>query len=144
MSIPEQAVRAEVTSAFLYVKDIIRSIEFYTEVVGAELVRVVPEDETVPPQLAIVRLGNFSLMLHPQEQTEDDPLADQPVGIGMHLQIRVPDIDAFHRHCLDQGAILNVSGDPIDQPWEWREFALKDPDGFVWSVYQDKSGGKWM
>ncbi len=137
-------VQPQVTSAFLYVRDIIRSVEFYNEVVGAEVVRVLPEDGSGPTQLAILRMGGFSLMLHPMDSTEDDPLGDQPVGIGMHLQMRVPDIDAFHQHCLEQGAILNVSGEPVDQPWEWREFALKDPDGFVWSVYQDKSDGKWL
>jgi uncharacterized glyoxalase superfamily protein PhnB len=39
--------------------------------------------------------------------------------------------------------MLAVSGEPVDQPWNWREFALKDPDGYVWSIYQDKSGGQW-
>jgi uncharacterized glyoxalase superfamily protein PhnB len=81
-------------------------------------------------------------MLHPQEEDEE-PQADQRLGVGMHLQLRVDDIDAFHQHCLDQGAILSVSGEPVDQPWGWREFALKDPDGYVWSVYQDLSGGRW-
>ena len=53
------------------------------------------------------------------------------------------DIDAFHQHCLDEGAMLAVSGEPVDQAWGWREFALKDPNGYVWSIYQDKSGGQW-
>jgi TRAP-type C4-dicarboxylate transport system substrate-binding protein len=44
----------------------------------------------------------------------------------------------------DQKAIMSVSGEPLDQPWGWREFALKDPDGYVWSIYQDKSGGQWL
>ena len=35
------------------------------------------------------------------------------------------------------------SGEPVDQNWGWREFALKDPDGYVWSIYQDQTGGQW-
>ena len=70
-------------------------------------------------------------------------MKQQQPGVGLHLQLRVDDIDAFHQHCIDQGAMLAVSGEPIDQPWGWREFALKDPDGYVWSVYQDNSGGQW-
>ena len=61
----------------------------------------------------------------------------------MHLQLRVEDIDKFYQHCIDQGALLSVSDEPTDQAWGWREFAIKDPDGYVWSVYQDKSGGRW-
>ena len=62
---------------------------------------------------------------------------------GIHLQLSVDSVDAFHQHCLDEGAILIVSGEPTDQNWGWREFALKDPDGYVWSIYEDKSGGQW-
>ena len=86
--------------------------------------------------------GRFSLMIHPQDPHAED-FHEQRVGLGIHLQLRVPDVDAFHAHCIEQGAILSVSGDPVDQEWGWREFALKDPDGFVWSIYQDKTGGKW-
>lgn len=136
---------AQVTSVFLYVNDVVRSIDFYSEVVGAQIAQVHQDPPGEGPiALAVLRLGGFSIMLHPQESTEEDTLADQPVGVGIHLQLRVDDIDAFYQHCLDQGAILNLSGEPVDQPWGWREFALKDPDGFLWSVYQDKSDGKWM
>ena len=134
---------AQVTSAFLYVNDIVKSIEFYTEVVGAEVGQVHAEEEGGPISLAILRLGSFSLMLHPQEGHEEE-FKDQRVGVGLHLQLKVDDIDAFHTHCIDEGAYLAVSGDPVDQTWGWREFALKDPDGYVWSVYQDKSGGAWI
>jgi uncharacterized glyoxalase superfamily protein PhnB len=135
-------MKAEVTSVFLFVNDIVRSIEFYNEIVGAEVAQIQPPDQEGPISLAVLRIGRFSLMLHPQEEDEE-PQADQRLGVGMHLQLRVDDIDAFHQHCLDQGAILSVSGEPVDQPWGWREFALKDPDGYVWSVYEDKSGGRW-
>lgn len=133
---------AQVTSVFLYVDDVVRSLEFYNEIVGAEVAQVHAEEEGGPVSLAILRIGPFALMLHPQEDQEE--FNNQRPGVGMHLQLRVDDIDAFYQHCLDEGAILSVSGEPVDQPWGWREFALKDPDGYVWSVYQDKSGGQWV
>jgi len=134
---------AQVTSAFLYVEDIVKSIEFYNEVVGAEIGNVHTEEEDGTINLAVLRIGNFSLMLHPQEGHEDE-FDETRLGVGLHLQLRVDDVDAFYQHCIDEGAILSVSGDPVDQTWGWREFALKDPDGYVWSVYQDKSDGKWL
>lgn len=132
----------EVTSAFLYVADVMRSLDFYHEVVGAEIAQMHTEFEGGPITLAILRLGAFSLMIHPQGEHEDE-FGAQRLGLGLHLQLRVDDIDAFYQHCLDQGAMLAVSGEPVDQEWGWREFALKDPDGYVWSVYEDRSGGQW-
>ena len=133
---------ARVTSAFLYVDDVLKSLEFYNEIVGAEVAQVHAERQGGPITLAILRLGDFSLMLHPRGEHEAE-FQGQRVGLGLHLQLRVEDVDAFYQHCLDEGAILAVSGEPLDQSWGWREFALKDPDGYVWSIYQDLSGGKW-
>jgi uncharacterized glyoxalase superfamily protein PhnB len=133
---------AQVTSVFLYVNDVVRSLEFYNEIVGAEIVQLHAEKEGAPVSLAILRISGFTIMLHPQE-AHADQFAGVRVGVGIHLQLRVDDIDAFYQHCLDEGAILSVSGEPTDQAWGWREFALKDPDGYVWSIYQDKSGGQW-
>lgn len=132
----------QVTSAFLYVDDVVESLEFYNEIVGAEVAQVHTETEGGPITLAILRIGDFSIMLHPQDELSEQ-FADQRPGIGIHLQLRVDDIDAFYQHCLDQGAMLSLSGEPVDQEWGWRELALKDPDGYVWSVYQDNSEGKW-
>jgi uncharacterized glyoxalase superfamily protein PhnB len=135
-------MEGRVTSVFLYVKDVRRSLEFYNEVVGADVVQVHAESEGAPLSLAILRIGPFTLMLHPQEPHADE-FTDTRVGVGIHLQVQVADVDAFYEHCLNQGAMLSVSGEPTDQSWGWREFALRDPDGFVWSIYQDKSGGQW-
>jgi uncharacterized glyoxalase superfamily protein PhnB len=134
--------RARVTSVFLYVEDVVRSLEFYNEVVGAEIREVHSDEEDGPLTLALLKIGGFTIMLHPQEGHENE-FTSTRLGVGIHLQLQVEDIDAFYQHCLDQGAMLAVSGEPVDQPWNWREFALKDPDGYVWSIYQDKSGGQW-
>ena len=70
---------ARVTSVFLYVKDVRRSLEFYNEVVGAEIVQVHAEEEGAPYSLAILRIGYFTLMLHPQEPHADE-FTDTRVG----------------------------------------------------------------
>ncbi|MFO0951394.1 MAG: VOC family protein [Isosphaeraceae bacterium] len=133
---------AQVTSVFMYVENVHKSLEFYNEIVGAEIKQIHAEREGAPISLAILKIGEFTLMLHPQEPHADD-FTDARVGVGMHLQLKVDDVDAFYQHCVDEGAILSVSGEPTDQSWGWREFALKDPDGYVWSIYQDNSGGQW-
>jgi uncharacterized glyoxalase superfamily protein PhnB len=132
----------QVTSVFLYVDDVQKSLEFYNEIVGAEITQLHAEVEGGPLTLAILRIGQFSLMLHPQDPDSDE-FTKNKAGVGVHLQIKVDDVDAFFQHCLDEGAMLSVSGEPVDQAWGWREFALKDPNGYVWSVYQDKSDGQW-
>lgn len=132
----------KVTSVFLYVDDVLKSLEFYNEIMGAEVAQIHTEEEGGPVTLALLRLGDFTMMLHPQDEHAEEFSKNKP-GIGIHLQLRVDDVEAFHTHCLDEGAMLAVSGEPVDQPWGWREFALKDPDGYVWSVYQDLSGGQW-
>ena len=58
------------------------------------------------------------------------------------LQIQVPDVDEFYQHCLDGGQSSPFWRAVRPKPGAG-EFALRDPDGFVWSVYQDKSGGQW-
>ena len=133
---------ARVTSVFLYVKDVRRSLEFYNEVVGAEVVQIHAEHEGAPYSLAILRIGQFTVMLHPQEPHAEE-FTDTRVGVGIHLQLQVPDVDAFYTHCMDEGC----------HPGHFRrtrrpELGLArvcpgDPDGFVWSIYQDKSGGQW-
>lgn len=133
---------AQVTSVFMYVNDVARSMDFYHEIVGAQIAQIHAEREGAHISLAILRIGGFTLMLHPRDAHAAE-FSGVRVGIGIHLQLRVDDIDAFYQHCLDEGAMLSVSGEPTDQSWGWREFALKDPDGYVWSVYQDKSGGQW-
>ena len=133
---------AQVTSVFMYVNDVVKSLEFYSEVVGATVAQVHAEQEGGAISLAILRIGDFTIMLHPQDPHATE-FTNTRVGVGIHLQLRVDDIDAFYQHCLDEGAMLSVSGEPTDQSWGWREFALKDPDGFIWSIYQDKSGGRW-
>lgn len=137
------SISARVTSAFMYVKSIEKSIEFYQEAMGAQVAQRHAEEEGGPLTLAILRMGDFSLMLHIADP-EDMDLKENRVGVGIHLQLRVSNVDvAFDRAC-DAGYHARVSDGPVDQEWGWREFAIKDPDGYIWSVYQDNTNGAWM
>ena len=133
---------AQISSVFLYVNDVQKSLDFYHEIVQAEIAQLHAEVEGGPLTLAILRVGGFSLMLHPQDDSSPE-FASNKVGVGIHLQLRVDDVDAFHQHCIDEGAMLALITEPVDQAWGWREFVLKDPDGYIWSIYQDKSNGQW-
>jgi len=132
----------KVTSVFLYVRSIDNSIEFYREALGATLSQKHAQDDGGPATLAIMKLGDFSIMLHVAEESDLDLNETKP-GVGIHLQYRVADVDASYARACNAGYYSRVSDGPIDQEWGWREFAIKDPDGYIWSVYQDKSGGAW-
>lgn len=133
---------AKVTSAFLYVRSIDKSVEFYREAIGATLSQKHAQEDGGPATLAIMRMGDFSVMLHIAEESDID-LDETKPGVGIHLQLRVVDVDAAYARACNAGYYSRVSDGPIDQEWGWREFAIKDPDGYIWSVYQDKSGGAW-
>ncbi len=132
----------KVTSAFLYVRSIEKSVEFYREALGATLAQKHAQEDGGPATLAIMKLGDFSIMLHVAEES-DLNLEESKPGVGIHLQFRVADVDAAYARACNAGYYSRVSDGPIDQEWGWREFAIKDPDGYIWSVYQDKSGGAW-
>lgn len=137
-------MRGVVRSAFLYVNDVRRSVEFYQDVFQASLRRIV-RDELAPDgaELALLDIGDFVLMLHPQSPHADE-FDNARVGLGIHLQMRVDDIRAFHDHCVERGAMLALSGDPVEQDWGWTELAVRDPDGYLWTVYQDETDGFWV
>ena len=44
----------------------------------------------------------------------------------------VEDVDAVHRHCLDQG--IEVTRPPTDEPWCVREMHVRHPDGHVFRI----------
>jgi catechol 2,3-dioxygenase-like lactoylglutathione lyase family enzyme len=58
--------------------------------------------------------------------------SDDAADKGVWMSIWVDDVDAIHRHCLDQG--LDVAFPPTDMPWGVREMHLRHPDGHVFRI----------
>jgi catechol 2,3-dioxygenase-like lactoylglutathione lyase family enzyme len=61
-----------------------------------------------------------------------DPIDDD--GPGVWMSIWVDDVDAIHRHCLEQG--LEITWPPTDEPWHVREMHVRHPDGHIFRVSQ--------
>ena len=76
--------------------------------------------------------------MHDGDFLAPDAISIQQAAIAAERN-RLPGAVARFEVILD----LIPVGEPVDQAWGWREFALKDPNGYVWSIYQDKSGGQW-
>jgi catechol 2,3-dioxygenase-like lactoylglutathione lyase family enzyme len=66
--------------------------------------------------------------------TDEADAADK----GVWMAIWVDDVDAIHRHCLEQS--LEVTWPPTDEPWGAREMHVRHPDGHVFRISQGTEG----
>ena len=60
------------------------------------------------------------------------PDADPSTERGVWVSLWVDDVDAVHRHCIEQG--LDVTWPPTDMPWNVREMHVRHPDGHVFRI----------
>jgi catechol 2,3-dioxygenase-like lactoylglutathione lyase family enzyme len=59
---------------------------------------------------------------------------DESADKGVWMSIWVDDVDASHRHCLEQN--IEVTWPPTDEPWGVREMHVRHPDGHVFRISQ--------
>jgi len=57
---------------------------------------------------------------------------DDDSGSGVWMSIWVEDVDAIHRHCLEQS--IEVTWPPTNEPWGVREMHIRHPDGHVFRI----------
>jgi len=116
--------------ANLVVRDIARSLEFYANVLEAE---VLYSD----PDFAALHVAGAPLMLHADHTYEKNTwyeclTSGERRGLGAELRLFGVDPDAVERRARDAGA-------PVHEPTTvrghgWREMMVEDPDGYVWAV----------
>ncbi|TLY51225.1 MAG: bleomycin resistance family protein [Gammaproteobacteria bacterium] len=58
----------------------------------------------------------------------DGETADQ----GVWMSVWVDDVDAVHRHCVEQG--IEIMFAPSDMPWGVREMHVRHPDGHIFRI----------
>lgn len=103
----------------IHVADLARSKRFYADKLGWGL-------ETDEPTVAGLRFGAGYVVLLAAGALNDD--SSRPGG--MHVAVKVDDIDAEHARLKGLGVPVS---ELVSQPWGERSFTFKDPDGYEWS-----------
>jgi catechol 2,3-dioxygenase-like lactoylglutathione lyase family enzyme len=111
---------ANVQVVFLFVSDLPTSVEYYQKLLGLQAVQ---HGDT---QAAFDVYG-VQLMLHADGDTERVP-SGSVRGAGVSVHFKVDDAHAYWEN-LKQLEIPLMEP-PEDQPWGYREFGVKDPDGY--------------
>jgi uncharacterized glyoxalase superfamily protein PhnB len=117
-------------SVNLLVRDLAKSLPFYTQVLGAT-VRYSDAD------FAAMTLNGVEFMLHADHTYDHHPLfarlqSPGKRGDGAELRVMGIDPDALQKRAEAAGATILQ---PVaDFPHGWRDVILEDPDGYIWAV----------
>jgi catechol 2,3-dioxygenase-like lactoylglutathione lyase family enzyme len=118
--------------------DIERSLRFYTEVLGFEVMYSRAEE-----RFAYLRREGAEIMLEqPTGRSFVIAPLEYPFGRGSVPQIWVSDVEALYGRVLDAGAEVHI---PLEQKWYRmgdmeggnHQFVVVDPDGYLLRFAQD-------
>jgi catechol 2,3-dioxygenase-like lactoylglutathione lyase family enzyme len=124
----------EVVSVRYMVDDVDESIEFYTKLLGFEVMM------SAAPAFADVRRGNLRLLLSGPKSSAGRPMTDgaQPGAGGWNrIHFIVDDLDAEVTALRDAGATFR--NDVVAGPGG-RQILLEDPSGNFVELFQPASG----
>lgn len=128
MTMPNGTVERNIS--ILVYADIAAAYDHLTEVFGLGPGHLIRDDDgtAVHAELAA---GNGTVWLHPES---DDHSLGSPRRAGLAtamLAVMVDDVDEHHRRAVEQGA--DIAYPPVDQPYGYREYSARDPEGGLWS-----------
>jgi lactoylglutathione lyase len=118
----------------IFPSDLTRTLRFYVEVLGFDVVR--DEREADPPYLAM-RRGEVHLGAAARPPVPDPQVRRPPAGVELVLE--VDDVAAERDRISATGWPL--AEDLIRRPWGLRDFRLLDPDGYYWRVTEPPWSG---
>lgn len=119
----------------LVVTDLARSVAWYRDVLGADLV-----GEYGGTSAVFRVVGSWLLVVTGGEPTADKPTVTMAAPVdpdvaSAELIVAVPDCRAAHAELVARGA--RFLSDPVEYPWEIRAF-FRDPDGHLFEISQRK------
>ncbi len=112
----------------LFVEDIDASIDFYTNVLGFEVLREHPGD------YASLRCGGVTFGVGSISKLPEEggyfarEIASLRRGLGVEIVLEIDDVDGWYRHVSGSGH--PVFEPPQGRPWGLRDFRIVDPDGY--------------
>ena len=124
-------------SVLLYVRDVNRSLDFYSDVLGAKVAWAWDENErhavarldpSKPVKFAALHFGKSEILLLA------DPEYKPPARVRSVVQLEVDNVDVFYRSAITRGlkpgpADTAHPPEPTDMPWGMRHVYVHDPDG---------------
>lgn len=121
----------------LDVSDFARSLRFYVDLAGFEVLYERPEDD-----FAYLSLDGAELMIERGEGLWSTGPLERPYGRGINFQVMVSDVEAVHQRFVARDYPVMV---PIEERWYRRDdvyvgqkqFLVKDPDGYLLRFGQD-------
>lgn len=120
----------------LKVADIKKSIAFYEDVLDFKVTMTIPEEGT--PEWAALQQDNITLMLHSvtSKINEISVLNGRPPGGALSFYVLVEDAATMLNKIKGKAPVV---WDLHDTFYGTKEFAIQDPDGFVWVLCQNVS-----
>ena len=117
-------------SANLLVRKVETSVQFYRDVLGANI----PYWDN---DFAAVSILGIDFMLHADHAYDHHPLypslnAARERGVGAEL--RILGIDPDQVEARARNSDVRIVQQSKDFPHGWREVTLLDPDGYIWTV----------
>lgn len=128
MTMLDTAVQRRIS--ILVYDDMAAAYEYLTDVFGLTGGQVTRDDEDNIVH-AELQAGDGVVWLHPS--SEQFGLAS-PRSVGAataSMAVMVDDVDAHHEHAASKGA--EILYEPVDQPYGYREYSVRDPEGGFWS-----------
>ena len=115
-------------SPTLMVRDMEKSIEFYTETLGFENTFKMPDPEGNLIHANLV-WKNVHIMLGPTTWLAEELIPYRGAGVDFYILSDADnDIDAYYTMLKEKG--VNIVKEIEDQFWGDRMFSIKDPDGY--------------
>jgi predicted enzyme related to lactoylglutathione lyase len=111
----------------IFVSDLDRTVDFYTDVLEFTVLRDERARET--PYI-YMRRGEVRIGALASSAAVPEGLRRPPIGIELVLE--VADLDTEHDRILTAGWPLTE--EITERPWGLRDFRLLDPDGHYWRV----------
>ena len=115
----------------LQVFDMARSLRFYCDVLGFEIVQTDANTQAPNHNWVWLRLNGTDLMLNTAYEYDKRPPAADVRRVAVHddvtLSFEAPDVDAVYAHLRAKG--IDVK-EPTIAPYGMKQLYVHDPDGF--------------
>ena len=116
-------------SVHFIVRKIEHSIDFYTTVLGFELL------EQKSTSFAVLSGGPVKLYIS-AVGARGDSLLEKDKGLGAKFQVEVDNVDEFYEN-VKSLVPHKITQELSTYPYGWRAFSVTDYDGYEWTLYSE-------